>query len=73
MTKTISLTEDAYELLKNMKRGNESFSDTIMRLAKRRHLSNCAGLWSDIPDEKREATTRKIREVRKRIEPEHLN
>lgn len=31
-TKTISLSEDAYERLKRMKRENESFSDVVNRL-----------------------------------------
>jgi predicted CopG family antitoxin len=36
MTKTISLSEDAYRLLKRHKRRGESFSDTVRRLAARR-------------------------------------
>lgn len=65
-SKNISLTDDAYELLKKMKMGDESFSDTIRRLAKRRRLSDCAGLWADIPDEEMEAITGSIMELRKR-------
>lgn len=65
-SKNISLTDDAYELLKKMKMGDESFSDTIKRLAKRRRLSDCVGLWADIPDEEMEAITGSIMELRKR-------
>ncbi len=65
-SKNISLTDDAYELLKKMKLGEESFSDTIRRLAKRRRLSDCAGLWADIPDEEMEDITGSIMEIRKR-------
>jgi predicted CopG family antitoxin len=65
-SKNISLTNDAYELLKKMKLGEESFSDTIRRLAKRRRLSDCAGLWADIPDDEMEAITGSIEELRKR-------
>ncbi|MEE9181712.1 MAG: antitoxin VapB family protein [candidate division NC10 bacterium] len=36
MTKTISLSEEAYRRLKRHKRGKESFSDTVKRLASSR-------------------------------------
>ncbi len=36
MTKTISLSEEAYGRLKRHKRGKESFSDTVKRLASSR-------------------------------------
>ncbi|MFQ6052307.1 MAG: antitoxin VapB family protein [Candidatus Hydrothermarchaeota archaeon] len=36
MTKTISLSDEAYALLSKLKLKGESFSDTIIRLAKRR-------------------------------------
>lgn len=65
-SKNISLTDDAYKLLKKMKLGEESFSDTIRRLAKRRRLSDCIGLWADIPDDEMEAITGSIMELRKR-------
>lgn len=32
MTKTISLSDDAYNILKRIKRKNESFSDVIKRI-----------------------------------------
>jgi predicted CopG family antitoxin len=50
-SKTISVSEDVYDLLKKMKLKGESFSATIRRLVKGRWLSDCAGLWSDLPDE----------------------
>ena len=65
-SKNISLTDDAYELLKKMKMGEESFSDTIRRLAKRRRLSDCAGLWANIPDNEVKAITGSITELRRR-------
>lgn len=34
--KTIIVRDEVYELLRRMKRGGESFSDVILRLAKRR-------------------------------------
>ncbi len=33
-TKTITIREEAYRALKNLKLGNESFSDTILRISK---------------------------------------
>lgn len=50
-SKTISVSEDVYNLLKKMKLKGESFSATIRRLVKGRRISNCAGLWSDLSDE----------------------
>jgi predicted CopG family antitoxin len=50
-SKTISVSEDVYNLLKKMKLKGESFSVTIRRLVKGRWLSDCAGLWSDLPDD----------------------
>ncbi len=32
--KSLTVTEDAYKALKNMKHGNESFSEVILRIAK---------------------------------------
>lgn len=65
-SKNISLTEDVYELLKRMKMGEESFSDTIRRLARRSRLSDCAGLWSDVPEEEMAALMGNIMDLRRR-------
>ena len=66
-SKNISLTEDVYELLKRMKMGEESFSDTIRRLAGRSCLSDCAGLWSDVSEEEMAALMEGILDLRRRI------
>lgn len=63
-SKTISVSEDAYDLLKKMKLKGESFTETIRRLAKRRRLTDCAGLWSDVPEEEMEALRSSIEELR---------
>ncbi len=64
-SKTISVSEDAYDLLKKMKLKGESFTETIRRLAKRRRIADCAGLWSDVPDEEMDAIKRSIYELRR--------
>ena len=63
MTKTISLTDEAYNLLKNMKLKGESFSDTIKRLTKKGKLTEILDLYPELEnvDEFEEA----IRENRK--------
>ncbi|MFQ6137280.1 MAG: antitoxin VapB family protein [Candidatus Hydrothermarchaeales archaeon] len=51
MTKTISLSDDAYRILKNMKLKDESFSSTIKRLAKKRgRLTEILDLYSELTD-----------------------
>jgi len=72
-SRNISVTDDVYELLTKMKLKNESFSDTIRRLAKRRDLTEHSGVWSDVSigemkafevglSELREKTIRSMRE-----------
>lgn len=46
-TKTIRLDDEAYERLATRKRGDESFSDVIKRLAGERSLLEIAGVLSD--------------------------
>jgi len=64
-SKTISVSEDAYDLLKKMKLKGESFTETIRRLAKRRRIADCAGLWSDVPEEEMNAIMESIDELRR--------
>lgn len=46
-TKTISLSEDAYERLEAMKRENESFSDVVRRLTRGVELGDYYGILSE--------------------------
>jgi predicted CopG family antitoxin len=64
-SKTISVSEDAYELLKKMKLKGESFTETIKRLAKRRRLTDCAGLWSDVSEAEMEAIWESIDDLKR--------
>jgi predicted CopG family antitoxin len=53
-SKTVALDTEAYELLKRQKRAEESFSDTVKRLARpRRPISSFAGIWSDLSAKER--------------------
>ena len=59
--KTITVTEKAYEALKDKKAPNESFSETIMRIAGRRSLLEFAGALSEKSAKKLEESIREIR------------
>jgi predicted CopG family antitoxin len=62
--KTITISLEAYKALRRLKRPGESFSDVILRLARSQpHLSELAGAWSDVPEEKAEEILRGIREA----------
>ncbi|MHA1300647.1 MAG: antitoxin VapB family protein [Candidatus Helarchaeota archaeon] len=72
-SKNISITEEVYNLLKKLKLEGESFSDTIRRLAKSKgQISEFAGLWSDMSDEKLQDIIQEIELFRKRIDNELL-
>jgi predicted CopG family antitoxin len=48
MTKTVSLSDEAYEALARQKQEGESFSDVALRLSrasKRRSILDAAGAW----------------------------
>jgi predicted CopG family antitoxin len=62
--KTITISLEAYEALLRLKRPGESFSDAILRLARRiPDLSELEGVWSDVPEEKIEEILKSIREA----------
>jgi len=68
MVKTISITDEVYNLLSNMKLEGESFSGAIARLASRGRLSECAGLWSDMSTEELEEIKEGISAARRLVE-----
>ena len=64
-SKTVALDEEAYSLLKSQKKGDESFSDAVKRLARpRRPISSFAGMWSDLTDRERKALYRTYANLR---------
>lgn len=46
-TKTLTITEEAYERLARLKKENESFSKVIERITNKRKLSEFAGILSE--------------------------
>jgi predicted CopG family antitoxin len=59
--KSLTITEDAYDALKAMKYGDESFSDVILRLSKEKvgAVAKFFGIWKDKPEV--------VKEIRQRI------
>jgi predicted CopG family antitoxin len=54
-TKTISITEEAYEALLREKANKESFTDTILRITKKSgKIADCFGTWK-MTDKEEEA------------------
>jgi len=54
MTKTISLSDEAYEILAGLKGENKSFSDVVLEFARRSSRQNILkffGVWADRDDE----------------------
>ena len=60
-TKTISITEEDYERLKEKKKENESFSDVVYKLTSKKSLLEIAGILSAKEADKME---KKIKEIR---------
>ena len=68
-TRTISITEEAYERLKAKKEKNESFTDVINRVTGRRSIMELAGILSKEEGEKLE----KYIKERRKASREHSN
>ena len=61
-TKTITITEDAYDFLNVTREDYESFSDVIIRLGGKTELLDLAGL---LTEEEAEIVEKKIQESRR--------
>lgn len=68
VVKTITVTKEAYDALKATKEPNESFSKTILRVARKRPLSSFFGVLSK---ESANRLEKAILESRKRYTKSH--
>ena len=66
--KTITITEEAYRRLRSRKTGAESFSDVILRLTKRRPLSDFVGILSPDSAEAIRTAIEADRELRAKVD-----
>ena len=65
-TKTLTIMDDAYELLVRQKKPNESFSEEIRRIVpKKRNLMEFAGSWSKMSDKEVKEMKKEIKNLRK--------
>ena len=63
VTKTLTITKEAYEQLKALKRPEESFSKTIKRITgDKQDIMRFAGILSDIDAEEIKKEIKKMRE-----------
>jgi predicted CopG family antitoxin len=75
-TKTISISEEAYERLAALKRPNESFTEVVNRLTQKRSILELAGTLTEKEGETireeiaklREASSRGVGSSTKRVE-----
>ncbi|MBI2672538.1 antitoxin VapB family protein [Candidatus Woesearchaeota archaeon] len=72
-TKTISIMDDAYEILLRKKHNGESFSEVIRRITGvKRELMKFAGTWNDISNKDAEKMKEQILILRKKSTSELL-
>ncbi len=66
MTKTISLSDEAYDVLRRHKLATESFSDTVLRLT--RHGGKLSEVIVSDPNLRGTGLARAVRENRRRLD-----
>lgn len=66
-TKTISITEEAYNRLANLKKENESFSMIINRVTQKKKLSDFFGVLSKESGERLEKVIKEGREKNRKL------
>jgi predicted CopG family antitoxin len=64
-TKTITVTEDAYDMLTNLKLENESFSEEIKRILTKRSRKNLMDFYGILSDKEGEDILKSVNERRK--------
>lgn len=70
--KTITVTNEAYEALKTQKQPNESFSKTIIRVTRRRPLSDFFGILHGERGKKFKQSVEQLRKERVKRTNERL-
>ncbi len=71
-TKTISIMDDAYELLLKAKRKDESFSEVIRRMTAKKDITKYIGVWK-MSDNEAEDMKNLIKDLRKKSDKELIN
>lgn len=71
MSKSVRLSEEAYERLKSLRRADETFSEVVLRLGDKRSLLELAGILSDEQADELEKAVEK-RKNRRRDELESI-
>ena len=71
--RTVTITEEAYRRLRAHKGSDESFSDVVNRLARRRPLSSFAGALTHESSEALRRAIAKYRRERPRLDAEPID
>ncbi len=77
MTRNITITDEAYERLRLSKTENESFTDVVLRITRKRKISDLAGLLTPGEADRLEESIRtnrassekRLEEIRKKLRP----
>lgn len=73
VVKTITVTKNAYEALKSVKTGNESFSEAILRISRKKPLSNFYGILSKESGERLENAVMTMRKIRNKAHKKRIS
>jgi len=71
-TKTISITEEAYERLRSKKDERESFSDVINRITNKRPLSDFLGVLNEKEADLLEKSIEKNRKIHSKLHEKRI-
>ena len=72
-SKTISVTEEVYDMLAEEKLPGESFSKTIVRIIKNKgKITDCAGLWEKVDEKEIDDLKNGILKLRKLSKPREV-
>jgi len=73
MVRTITVTDEAYERLKNHKMEGESFTDVIKReFSKKKSIAEFAGAWGHLTEKEIAEIRKSVKDVRSRLSKDLL-